>query len=351
MAAAGLIIGLLLLLLGLTGLIGFISRITPPAVVSGIQVGLGISLAVMGVKMVAAEPLIGWPILVLMLPLLKSKRFPAAIAAVPAGIVLNFLLHPGQPLPEIGWGIHLPELVLPALTDFQRGFLLITLPQLPLTLTNAVLVTTAVSRDLFGPRAARVNDRNLCLTMGAANLISAPFGGYMMCHGSGGVAAHYRFGGRTRYTVYIIGAFLLAVGLFLGKDGAGIFALIPEAALGCLLFYSGIDLAAAARGMEKRSDFFVILAVAALSPGHESRRGFCRRLPPGQGDRKKLDPDLTPPRRAALRAGGSSLAYSAGSSHAAITRSGEPFPPLQKSQNYGPVFETGPFAPCRGLLF
>ncbi|HOB87467.1 MAG TPA: solute carrier family 23 protein [Bacillota bacterium] len=64
-AAAGLIIGLLLLL-GLTGLIGFISRITPPAVVSGIQVGLGISLAVMGVKMVAAEPLIGWPILVLM---------------------------------------------------------------------------------------------------------------------------------------------------------------------------------------------------------------------------------------------------------------------------------------------
>ena len=264
-AAAGLIIGLLLLLLGLTGLIGFISRITPPAVVSGIQVGLGISLAVMGVKMVAAEPLIGWPILVLMLPLLKSKRFPAAIAAVLAGIVLNFLLHPGQPLPEIGWGIHLPELVLPALTDFQRGFLLITLPQLPLTLTNAVLVTTAVSRDLFGPRAARVNDRNLCLTMGAANLISAPFGGYMMCHGSGGVAAHYRFGGRTRYTVYIIGAFLLAVGLFLGKDGAGIFALIPEAALGCLLFYSGIDLAAAARGMEKRSDFFVILAVAALS--------------------------------------------------------------------------------------
>jgi len=86
-----------------------------------------------------------------------------------------------------------------------------------------------------------------------------------MCHGSGGIAAHHRFGGRSKYTAYIIGALLLAIGLFLGKDGAGIFALIPEAALGCLLFYSGIDLAAAARRIGERSEFFVILAVAALS--------------------------------------------------------------------------------------
>lgn len=264
-AAAGLITGAVLLLLALTGLIDIISRITPRAVISGIQVGLGLSLAVLGVKMIITEPLIGWPILLLVLPILKSRRFPAAIAAVLAGIVLNFLLHPGQPLPAISLGIYLPQVSLPAAADFNRGFFLAALPQLPLTLANAVLVTTAISRELFGARAARVNDRNLCLTMGAANLISAPFGGYMMCHGSGGIAAHHRFGGRSKYTAYIIGALLLAIGLFLGKDGAGIFALIPEAALGCLLFYSGIDLAAAARRIGERSEFFVILAVAALS--------------------------------------------------------------------------------------
>lgn len=264
-AAAGLVIGAVLLLLGLTGLIDFIGRITPPAVISGIQVGLGLSLAVLGVKMIITEPLIGWPVLVLMLPLLKSKRFPAAIAAVLAGIALNFLLHPGQPLPSISLGIHLPEIILPAAADFKRGFFLAALPQLPLTLANAVLVTTALSRELFGERAARVNDRNLCLTMGAANLISAPLGGYIMCHGGGGVAAHHRFGGRTKSTAYIIGAALLAIGLFLGSDGAGIFALIPEAALGCLLFYSGIDLAVAAKRIEQRQEFYVILAVAALS--------------------------------------------------------------------------------------
>lgn len=264
-AAAGLVIGAVLLLLGLTGLIDFIGRITPPAVISGIQVGLGLSLAVLGVKMIITEPLIGWPVLVLMLPLLKSRRFPAAIAAVLAGIALNFLLHPGQPLPSISLGIHLPEIILSAAADFKRGFFLAALPQLPLTLANAVLVTTALSRELFGERAARVNDRNLCLTMGAANLLSATFGGYMMCHGGGGVAAHHRFGGRTKYTSYIIGAILLAIGLFLGSDGAGVFALIPEAALGCLLFFSGIDLAVAAKHIEQRQEFYVILAVAALS--------------------------------------------------------------------------------------
>lgn len=264
-AAAGLIVGLVLLVLGLTGLIDSIARITPPGVISGIQVGLGLSLAVLGIKMIGKDPLLGWTILVLMLPLLKSRRFPAAIMAVLVGTVLNFLLHPGLALPSVTLGIHLPSITLPAIADFNRGFFLAALPQLPLTLANAVLVTTVVSHELFGDRAARVKDRNLCMTMGAANLLAAPLGGYMMCHGSGGVAAHYRFGGRTKYTAYIIGLLLLAVGLLLGSDGAKVFALIPEAALGCLLFYSGIDLASAAKGVGHRSEFFLILTVAALT--------------------------------------------------------------------------------------
>jgi len=264
-AAAGLIIGLVLLVLGLTGIIDTIARITPRGVISGIQVGLGLSLAILGVKMIGKDPLLGWTILILMLPLLKSKRFPAAIMAVLVGTALNFLLHPGLALPSISIGIHIPSITLPTAADFNRGFFLAALPQLPLTLANAVLVTTAVSHELFGDRAARVKDRNLCMTMGAANLLAAPLGGYMMCHGSGGVAAHHRFGGRTKYTAYIIGIVLLAAGLFLGSDSAKIFALIPEAALGCLLFYSGIDLASAAKGVEERSEFFIIVTVAALA--------------------------------------------------------------------------------------
>lgn len=264
-AAAGLITGAVLLVLGLTGLIDCLARLTPPGVISGIQVGLGLSLAMLGVKMIGKDPLLGWPILILMLFFLQSRRFPAAIMAVAAGIALNFLLHPELVFPSISIGLHFPGITLPAAADFHRGFFLAALPQLPLTLANAVLVTTAVAQELFGDRAARVQDRNLCMTMGAANLLAAPLGGYMMCHGSGGVAAHYRFGGRTKQTAYIIGIMLLTCGIFLGSDSAKVFALIPEAALGCLLFYSGIDLASAAKHIKQRREFFLVLAVAALS--------------------------------------------------------------------------------------
>lgn len=285
-AAAGLIIGLVLLLLGLTGLIDKLAHITPRGVIGGIQVGLGLSLAILGVKMLTADPLIGWPILILMLPILNSRRFPAAIMAILVGTVLNFVVHPGLALPQLSFGVHLPEVIFPAAEDFRRGLLLVALPQLPLTLANAVLVTTALSHELFGAQAARVNDRNLCLTMGGANLLLAPFGGFMMCHGSGGMAAHHRFGGRTKYTPYIIGLVLLALGLLLGSDGAKLLALIPDAALGCLLFFSGVDLALAARGVEGREEFFLTLAVAALALALNPAIAFIAGLVLGKGMEK-----------------------------------------------------------------
>ena len=142
---------------------------------------------------------------------------------------------------------------------------MLVLPQLPLTLTNAVLVTAALSAELYGPRAARVTEKNLSLSMGLANLLVAPWGGFMMCHGSGGVAAHYRFGGRTRLTPFIIGFALVLLGLCLGNDGVKLLQLIPEAVLGALLFYSGVDLASAARGIDQRKDVFLVLVVAALT--------------------------------------------------------------------------------------
>jgi SulP family sulfate permease len=285
-AASGIMIGLILLLLGMTGLIDKLAKITPKGVIGGIQIGLGLSLAILGAKMFTADPLIGWLILILMLPILSSRRFPAAIMAILVGTALNFILHPGLTLPQLSFGVHLPEVILPGFEDFKRGLLLVALPQLPLTLTNAVLVTTALSHELFGKKAARVNDRNLCLTMGGANLLLAPFGGFMMCHGSGGMAAHHRFGGRTKYTPYIIGLVLLALGLLLGSDGAKLLALIPDAALGCLLFFSGVDLALAARGVEGREEFFLTLAVAALALALNPAIAFIAGLVLGKGMEK-----------------------------------------------------------------
>ncbi|MGE5398045.1 MAG: putative sulfate/molybdate transporter [Chitinophagales bacterium] len=264
-AASGMIIGAVLLLLGITGLIAKLAQVTPTGVTTGIQVGLGLSLAILGTKMVLGDWLIGVIILTGMLPLLSNRRFPAALFALVAGILLQLWLHPQFTPISISFGFHLPQWTLPGVQDFERAFTMVAIPQLPLTLTNAILVTVAISSELYGKQASRVTEKNLTLTMGIANLIAAPLGGYMMCHGSGGVAAHYRFGGRTVITPLLIGFILLSLGVLLGKDAVFLFKVIPNGALGSLLFYSGIDLAMAARGYSNRSEGFVVLLVAALT--------------------------------------------------------------------------------------
>lgn len=51
------------------------------------------------------------------------------------------------------------------------------LPQIPLTLTNAIIVTASVSRQMFPNELNPVNERNLAITTGLGNLRVAPFGG------------------------------------------------------------------------------------------------------------------------------------------------------------------------------
>ena len=139
------------------------------------------------------------------------------------------------------------------------------LPQVPLTLTNAIIVTAAVSRQLFPEGSGRVTERNLALTTGLGNLLAAPFGGYLMCHGAGGMTAHYRFGARTATAPLLIGLVLAALGLVLGASGYQLLRTIPDAVLGALLLFSGIDLALSSKpGEHKGADLFLVLLMAAL---------------------------------------------------------------------------------------
>jgi MFS superfamily sulfate permease-like transporter len=95
--------------------------------------------------------------------------------------------------------------------EVWRAVELAVVPQLPLTLTNAVIVTAALCRDLFPERAGRATVRNLALTSGAMNLLLAPFGAMPMCHGAGGVAAQHRFGARTGLAPVLLGMVLLVL--------------------------------------------------------------------------------------------------------------------------------------------
>ncbi len=264
-AAAGYMMGFTLLFLGLTGLVDKLAKFTPQSVTSGIQAGLGISLALLGITFIKTDLFLGLPILLLMLLLFGNKKIPASIIGVLGGTVLAFIIHPELSFPHLTPGVHLPTIFLPELADFNRGFTLAYLPQLPLTLTNSILVTAVLAHDLYSDRAKKVTEKNLCLTLGIGNLISVPMGGYIMCHGSGGMAAHHRFGGRTGATTIIMGSILLLTGIILGPSGLALMEIIPKAVLGSLLFYSGIDLVTGVKNIKGNNNFYSFIIVVIVS--------------------------------------------------------------------------------------
>lgn len=266
-AAAGLLIGALLLVLGATGLIGRVARLIPQSVTAGLQLGLGITMGWLGLKMVAGEPWIGLPALALLLGLPRLRpQAPVAplvlLAAVGVGLATGL-----TSMPEMeGFSLHRPALVLPeSWATVWQAVERAVLPQLPLTLTNAVIVTAALCRDLYPQGCARVTVRNLALTSGMANLLLAPFGAMPMCHGAGGVAAQHRFGARTGLAPVLFGAALLILALGFAGSAAALFAAIPASAVGALLLVAGSDLALSRRLVDARPACWPAIGVAAAA--------------------------------------------------------------------------------------
>jgi len=137
------------------------------------------------------------------------------------------------------------------------------LPQLSLTFTNAVLLTALVASDYFDDRAAHVTPARLSLTSGLANLLLTPFGALPMCHGAGGLAAHYRFGARSGAAPLCFGLLLIALALFPGGSGLAALAAIPAAGLGSLLLIAAGELALTKRLFDSKPSCWPVIATTA----------------------------------------------------------------------------------------
>ena len=279
-AGAGLVIGAFFLLVGATGLVSRIARALPPIVAAGLQLGLGLSLAGLGIRYIERELWLGVGMGVLMLALMRIPRMPVALIAVFAGAAIGVITGVSPPLPRLDFGLHLPQLIWPSWAQLENGVVHAVLPQIPLTLTNAIIVTAALSRQLFPGEQHAVNERNLAITTGLGNLLAAPFGGYLMCHGAGGMAGHVRFGARTATAPVLIGLVFLMLGLFLGSSGYQLLRTIPDAVLGALLLFSGIDLALSSKPQSYReTDLFLVLLMAAIGVAINPAAAFAVGLP------------------------------------------------------------------------
>lgn len=268
---AGLAIGIVMLLLTVTGLLDWLARVVPKCVVRGIQFGLGLQLASVALgKYVQADGLPGYGLavgaFVVTVLLLGNRRLPAALPVVLLGVAYAVAFNlDGAQLGQ-ALGLRFPALHVPQVADIMTGFILLALPQIPLSLGNSVLATRQLTEDLFPER--RLTIRKIGLTYALMNLVNPWFGGVPTCHGSGGMAGHFAFGGRTGGSVIIYGLIFLTLGLFFGAGFDHIARAFPLPILGVLLLFEALALMWLLRDTAQAgSDFAIAVLVGLLAVG------------------------------------------------------------------------------------
>ncbi len=285
--AAGWWMGILLLVFAFTGLGTRIGQLFSRPVVRGIQLGVGALLLRSGIslatrsQMVGGAPeaalhlagrsipvswlLTGGMILLLAWLMRRRKGWPSALILVLCG-VLTVAVSGGlrSVLGEVRVGVSLPKPGLPSASDLASAFVFLVLPQIPLTLGNAVFATVDTAQQYFGYRAARVTPQNLLKTMGIFQLVAALFGGAPVCHGSGGLTAHYKFGARSGLAPALMGVLCLALALFVDGNVVPILMLIPYPVLGVLLGFVGFQHGMLVRDLRTWDELAIALTIAGV---------------------------------------------------------------------------------------
>jgi hypothetical protein len=266
----GLAIGIVMLILATTGLLDWLARVVPKCVVRGIQLGLGLQLATVALgNFVQADGVRGYALaaaaFTITVLLLGNRRFPAALLVVSLGLIYAIVFNLDSSVAR-SIQFRLPAMHAPQPADILAGFLLLALPQIPLSLGNSVLATRQLAEDLFPDRHLTI--RKIGLTYALMNLINPWFGGVPTCHGSGGMAGHYAFGGRTGGSVIIYGSLLLVIGLFAGGGFEHVVKAFPLPMLGVILLFEALAIIWLVRDIApSRTEFPIAALVGLLAVG------------------------------------------------------------------------------------
>ncbi|HNU72012.1 MAG TPA: putative sulfate/molybdate transporter [Thermodesulfobacteriota bacterium] len=265
---AGLTTGVFWLVMGATGAIRFVTAITAKPVVRGIMLGLGLSFMADGINRMQTAPVLAIVALAITFLLLNHSTVPAMFVLLIMGVIAALMLDPSLAgeLRGIRIAFTFPAFTLHGMTwnDLLKGTLLFTIPQIPLTIGNAVIAITAENNQLFPDRP--VSERKIALSTGLMNLLAPLFGGVPMCHGAGGMAGHVRFGARSGGALVILGVLVSLIALFFSESISIFFRMVPPAILGVILFFAGAELAVVVRDIgDDRNDWYIMLVVAALA--------------------------------------------------------------------------------------
>lgn len=297
---------LLLFIIGISGTINLIGKIVPKSVIRGIQLSTGTLLMMQGTRLIigrspqqiaagSAEPFFNithfGPVPIgicfgiigtlIVLTLMHNKKYPAALVLIATGFITGLMFSKPGILTDIGFSFQLPELLpfgLPTQPDLIIAFFVLVLPQIPMTIGNAIIANADLSKEYFGEKSNKVTYKTTTLSMAFANGISFLIGGIPLCHGAGGLAAHYKFGARTGGSNIIIGGIFLCIALFLGHHALSLMHLLPLSILGVLLVFAGGQLSLSIIDMMGRKEMFVIVLILSITLTTNLSWGFAAGL-------------------------------------------------------------------------
>ena len=265
---AALATGLIWLVLGATGTAKWAARIMSRPIMLGIVLGLGLSFMLDGARLMASGWWLSALALFFTLLLLRNRIIPAMFLLLAAGVAIALMRDPGllAALGDVHPTPRLPAIALGAISwhDLLIGTVFLAIPQVPLTLGNAVLAITEENNRLFPDH--RVSERKIAVSTGLMNLLGGSIGGVPMCHGAGGMAGHVAFGARTGGATIMLGGLLLVLALFFGPSVGLFFQMVPPEILGVILFLAGAQLALGSCDFSKdKGERFVTVLTAGLS--------------------------------------------------------------------------------------
>lgn len=242
---AGIVTGIIWFLLGVTGATKKVADLVSRPVAVGIVLGLGFGFMLEGIKMMATDWIFGGFVLFGTMLLLTNRTMPVMFLLLLVGAFAAVVQNPAllDELASMRVDFRLPAFALAAVTwkDLIIGTIFLALPQVPLTLGNAIIAVTEENNRLFPDRP--VTEKKVSISTGIMNLLAPIIGGVPMCHGAGGMAGHVRFGARTGGALIILGVIIVILALCFSSSVETIFKIFPAPILGVILFLTGAQLA------------------------------------------------------------------------------------------------------------
>ncbi|EXJ88782.1 hypothetical protein A1O3_01846 [Capronia epimyces CBS 606.96] len=253
-AAAGVFVSSCILFFSITGLLSWFTRVIPIPVVKGIQVGAGMSLIIAaGNKALSA---LSWTApswadnyiwmlaaFIALFALNISPRTPYALILFVIGIVFAIIRIAGNEHHRLpGFRVWHPYTQVPSAKEWKTGILDAGVGQLPLTTLNSIIAVTHLAADLL-PEIETPSVTAVGISVAGMNLFGCWFGAMPVCHGSGGLAAQYRFGARSGASIIFLGLLKLILGVVFGESLTDLLHRFPLALLSVMIIAAGLELA------------------------------------------------------------------------------------------------------------